>query len=162
MDIFDLAMEKEKFAQNYYHDMAEKTTHVGFRSIFNMLAGEEEKHLRIVQNMKEQIHPKEITNVDVIKDSRAIFAKMKGRQDHFDTAEDEIEVYKKAREIEADSRKYYMEKADESDDPKIKEVFGKLAEEERKHYFLLDNIVELVSRPQQWLENPEWYHLEEY
>lgn len=35
-------------------------------------------------------------------------------------------------------------------------------EEEKKHYFLLDNIIEFVSRPEQWLENAEFYHLEEY
>ena len=162
MDIFELAMEKEKFAKDYYHDMAEKTDNTGFANIFEMLAKEEQKHYDTVSQMKEQTPPKDITDVDVMNDARAIFAKMKGKKDHFDTEESELEIYRKARQIEKDSRDYYLEKASESDDAKIKEIFEKLADEERKHYFLLDNIIEMVSRPEQWVENPEWYHLEDY
>jgi rubrerythrin len=43
-----------------------------------------------------------------------------------------------------------------------KEIFLKLADEEKKHYFLLENIIDFVSRPQKWLENAEFYHLDEY
>ena len=43
-----------------------------------------------------------------------------------------------------------------------KRIFQKLAEEEKKHYFLLENIIQFVSRPETWLENAEFYHLEEY
>ena len=43
-----------------------------------------------------------------------------------------------------------------------KDVFLKLADEEKKHYFLLGNIIEFISRPEHWLENAEFHHLEEY
>jgi hypothetical protein len=39
-----------------------------------------------------------------------------------------------------------------------------LAAEEKKHLRIMENIVEFVSRPEpgNWLENAEWYHLDEY
>jgi hypothetical protein len=37
-----------------------------------------------------------------------------------------------------------------------------LADEEKKHMILMENLIEFVSRPDTWLENAEWYHLDEY
>jgi len=55
-----------------------------------------------------------------------------------------------------------LEKAHEVKEKYQEELFLRLAEEEKKHFFLLKNIVEFVSRPETWLENAEFYHLEEY
>ena len=43
-----------------------------------------------------------------------------------------------------------------------KKLLLKLAEEEKKHMFLLENLVEFVSRPETWIENAEFNHLVEY
>ena len=37
-----------------------------------------------------------------------------------------------------------------------------LADEEEKHYKLLDNIIELITKPEIWLENAEFNHLDEF
>jgi rubrerythrin len=74
----------------------------------------------------------------------------------------EIDLYKKAQEIEKMSRDFYLEKANQITDPSQHDIFLKVAEEEKKHYLILENIIDFVSRPDQWLENPEWYHLEDY
>jgi len=41
MDIFEFAMEKEKYAEQYYRQLAEKVDHTGLKSILIMLADEE-------------------------------------------------------------------------------------------------------------------------
>ena len=74
----------------------------------------------------------------------------------------EIDLYRKAQDIEQKTMDFYREKADKAVDAYEKAVLLKLADEEKRHYFILENIVEFVSRPEQWLENPEWYHIEEY
>lgn len=74
----------------------------------------------------------------------------------------EIELYKKAQVIEKTTETFYLEKAAIVTDECQKHIFHKVADEEKKHYLTLENIIEFVSRPAQWLENAEWYHLEEY
>ena len=56
----------------------------------------------------------------------------------------------------------YAEKAEEADNKESAELLTRMAEEERRHYLLLGNIIEFVSRPSQWLEDAEWNHLEAY
>ena len=161
MDIYDFAMKKEKYAHDYYQQLAERSGHSGLTSIFSMLAEEEDKHYHVVEQMKSET-PDTVTDTDVVGDAKNVFKKIREGTDKFDFDTSELDIYKKAQEIEQDSRNYYLEKAKEVQDQKQKDIFNTLANEERKHYMLLDNIIEMVSRPEQWLENPEWYHLEEY
>jgi len=43
-------------------------------------------------------------------------------------------------------------------------VFGKAyeAKDECRTKLLLNNAINFINRPESWLENAEWYHLEEY
>ena len=41
-------------------------------------------------------------------------------------------------------------------------ILKELIAEERKQLNVLDNIIEMVSRPQNWLDNAEFFHLDEY
>ena len=49
MDIFEFAMEKEKYAEHFYRELADRTDNTGLKSILNMLAGEEVKHYETVR-----------------------------------------------------------------------------------------------------------------
>jgi rubrerythrin len=78
---------------------------------------------------------------------------------HVDIAE--VELYRKAQDIETKTRDFYIEKSAEVDAAQ-KEILLKIADEEKRHYLVLEKIIDFVNRPDYWLENPEWYHLEDY
>jgi rubrerythrin len=103
-----------------------------------------------------------MTETTVLENARNIFIEMKEQRQTFEPAQEQTELYRKAREIEKKSQQFYQEKAGQTDKDDQKKLFERLTEEEQKHYFLLENIIEFVSRPKLWLENAEWYHLEEY
>ncbi|MHC4293892.1 MAG: ferritin-like domain-containing protein [Planctomycetota bacterium] len=157
MNIFDYAMQIEKEAEGF----ADKTSNEGFAKIFTMLAEEEIVHFRIVEEMKNEV-PVELSESEILTDAKNIFSRISQKKEEFEIETDQVELYKKARGIEQASRDFYLEKAVEVDDAFQKEVFENLADQEQKHYFLLDNIIELVVRPEQWLEDSEWHHLDEY
>jgi rubrerythrin len=160
MNIFEFAMEKEKYSEDYYRRLAGKSNNKGLETIFNMLADEEAKHYKIVSDMKEDITPG-LAETAVLSDAKDIFAKMRESAQSFNFNISQTELYRKALNIEKQSRDFYLEKANEATEAQ-KEILLKLADEEKKHYFLLENIIDFVSRPQTWLENAEFYHLEEY
>jgi rubrerythrin len=161
MNIFEFAKEKEKYAEEFYRDRAAKSPDKGLTEIFLMLANEEEKHYELIEKMQADM-PVELAETTVLADATTIFEKIREGAKKFGFDKNELELYKEAQKIEENARKFYLEKANEVKAQAHKDVFLKLAEEEKKHYFLLDNIIEFVSRPQQWLEDAEFYHLEEY
>ena len=160
MNIFEFAMEKEKYSEDYYRRLADKTNNKGLETIFNMLADEEAKHYKIVSDMKEDVAP-DLADTTVLSDAKDVFTKMRESAQKFSFDISQTELYKKAQDIEKQSQNFYLEKAKEAEETQ-KEIFLRLAEEEKKHYFLLENIIDFVSRPQTWLENAEWHHLDEY
>jgi len=160
MDIFEYALQMERDGENFYRKIAEKTDNTGLKTIVTMLADEEVKHYQAIEKMKQG--PYEMAETNILDDAKNIFVQMKETSEEFDSDLEQTELYKKAQEIEKQSQRFYLSKAGQLKNENQKRLFKQLAEEEEKHYFLLENIIDLVSRPQQWLENAEWYHLEEY
>ena len=160
MDIYEFAMKMEEDGESYYRELATKTVDNGLKNIFTMLADAELVHHNILKKMKENEKVK-VAHTKILSQAKNIFEKMREEKDT-DMNITQTELYKKAREIEKNSRDFYLKHADEVNDPDQKEIFLKIADEEKKHYFILEEISNFISRPQTWLENPEWYHLEEY
>ena len=161
MDIFDFAMQKEKYSEDCYRRLAAQTANKGLQNIFTMLADEEVKHRHAIEKMKSATGP-ELHETELLGEAKSIFQQMKRAVENFDFALSELEAYKGAQKMEKESRGFYLEKDAASEHQSHKEIFRKLADEENKHYFLLENIIEFVSRPETWLENAEFNHLDEY
>jgi rubrerythrin len=161
MDIYEYAMQMEKDGETYYRELVEKVVNKGLKKIFTMLADAEVIHYNLFLKMKKNqvIH---MTDTPILSNAKNIFAKMKEEKDTFGVTASQVAAYKKAQDIEKKSQEFYLEKADEVNIPSQREIFLKIVEEEKKHYLILENIINFVSRPQIWLENAEWYHLEEY
>ncbi len=160
MYILEYAMQMEKDGEHYYRQIAQQTTNKGLTTILTMLADEELKHYNAIKTMKTD--KPQMAATTILADAKNVFVQLKEAGEKFDLDAGQIDLYKKAQEIEEKSRDFYLGKADEVEEEFQKELFIRLAEEEKKHYFLLDNIIEFVSKPEQWLENAEFCHLEEY
>jgi rubrerythrin len=161
MDIFGFAMEKEKFSEEYYRDLARRANHVGFKNILTMLADEEAKHYRAIERMRTET-PEKGTDTPLLEHAREVFEKMRTSPKKFDFLISEAELYRKACQIERQSKKFYLEKAEKAQDPGQEKVFRMLAQEEDKHLFLMENICTFVSKPETFLENAEMYHFDDY
>jgi rubrerythrin len=160
MDIYEYAMKMEKDGETYYRELAGKTVNKGLKNIFTMLADAEVVHYDIFRKMRDK--EKVATGqTEILSGVKNIFEKLREEKDT-EVNDTEIELYKKAQEVEKASRDFYLKQAEEVQDTARKEIFLKIADEENKHYFILERIIDFVSRPLTWLENPEWYHLEEY
>jgi len=160
MDIFDYALQMEKDGESFYREIAKKTGNEGLQTILTMLADEEVKHYKALESMKQNKY--QMTETNVLNDAKNIFIKIKDQDETFEPDQEQAELYARAQEIEKKSQQFYQEKACQTDKDDQKKLFERLAKEEEKHYFLLENIIEFISRPKQWLENAEWCHLEEY
>ena len=160
VNIFIYAMQMEKDGEDYYYQLAQQTANEGLRTILEMLAAEEAGHYRIIDKMRTA-RP-DMAETTILSDAKNVFVQIMESNESFDFDLGQTDLYRKAQDIEKKSCDFYLEKADEVEEEYQKEIFLRLADEEKKHYFLLENIVEFVSRPETWLENAEFHHLEEY
>ena len=160
MDAFSFALQFEKDGEVFYRNLAEKQTQSGIRNICLMLADAERAHYHIIEQLSRNADI-ELYETRLLSEVKSIFADM-------NTADVELselstlKMYETALDFEKKSMDFYLDLAQKENDDTRKEIFNVLGGEEKKHIFLLENLIEFVNRPQTWLENAEWNHLDEY
>jgi len=164
MNVFEYAMQMEKDGEAYYRDGAEKaaaTGNKGLATILNFLADEEVKHYNIFSKLKDG-KADSLPASNLLNEVKNLFVEMKEAGDSFQFDADAADYYKKAQTVEKESEDFYREKANETTVIHEKDLLNKIADEEARHYRVLGNLAEFVSRPDGWMENAEWNNMEDY
>ena len=160
MNILQYAMQMEKDGEDFYRDLAANVENTGIRSILTMLADEEAGHYQVLSDIEQG--SAEVGETDILNHAKNVFAEMKDTGQTFHLDQTQVDLYAEAQAIEQKSIDFYTEKAAVVGEDAQKQLLTRLAQEEKKHYFLLENIIDFVSRPTTWLENAEFVHLEQY
>ena len=162
MNVFEFAMQMEKDGESFYREIAAQAGDEGIASIMNFLAGEEVKHYNIFKRMSGG-QSGDLEKSHLLTDVKNIFQTMRdaGGEKSFDT-EKQIPLYRKAQELEKKSENFYLDKAKESTIEAERDLLMQIAEEEKRHYMVLETIIDFVQRPTRWLEDAEWNNMEEY
>lgn len=160
MDIYEYAMKMEQDGRKFYLEFAENAESKGIGRILLMLADDELKHYNTLREMNTK--KPEMTDTRILDDAKNVFEEISREEKTTPFSGTQGNLYRRAREIEVKSRDFYQKKAGEADEPFQKDLLEWLANEEQKHNILLENIIDYITRPQQWLENAEWHHLDEY
>jgi rubrerythrin len=152
-------MQMEKDGEAYYREIAGQTQNVGVKNILTMLADAEVRHFETFRQMKDR-EAVPVPDLSYLLHVKNVFAELRDRKRAL-TNGSQKELYQKAQKLEEKTRDFYKEKAGEVDRSQ-KEVLLKIANEEQRHYDILENLIMMLQRPETWLENAEWYRLEEY
>lgn len=161
MDVYGFAMQMEKDGEAYYRVCAAKSASAGLNRILLLLAAAEATHFELFRRMKareEAVLP-DAALLDLVKN---VFVEIREREGTAGARTSEVELYRKALELERKSWELYGSFAERAASPIERLTFERVAVEERRHYRIVEGIIDFVSRPEQWLENAEWNHLEEY
>jgi len=160
MDIFKFAIQMEKDGETFYRQLAGQVSEKGVQEILTMLADDETKHACTLEQMKTKAGT--MADSQILNKAKNIFRRIKEFHEPFDIDHGHEALYRQAMELEQKSIDFYLDRADQSDNPDHKALFEQMADEERRHYRLLEGLADFVSRPKQWLENAEFCHLEDY
>ena len=161
MDVFQFAMKAEKDGEKYYRDLAAKSPDTGLATILRMLADAEVTHYNTLKEMAEGTDAL-VSETTLLAKVKNVFVRMRNEKKTFDFNLSQIDLYKKAQDLEKKSQEFYLQRADIAESRAQRELFVRLAREEREHWVILQNLIEFLSTPTTWLENAEWHHLDEY
>lgn len=160
MNSIDYALKLELDGKAYYEKQAELSDDPRVKKIFEMLAGDEERHHKIISGFKSEKYGYKTT--DTFKTTKNIFSDMIAKNEKFNVGISTLEVYRKAIEMEEESVRLYSDYAEKAEIPEEKKVLGKLAEEEKKHRVVLENLMEFIRKGDEWVESAEFSSLDEY
>lgn len=159
MNIFDQAMGLEKEGESLYRQFALEAPEKGMKHIFTWLADQEEKHYQIFQKLKTSQSVSFVESPE-LRDIKDIFDGWKDSDVCLNIKTTQADVYRRALGIEKKSILVYEAYANQSGDGRLKEIFLKIASEEKRHEWIVENIIEFISKPEVWAENAEFSHLD--
>ncbi len=161
MRLFERAMELKKVSEQYYRNLANKCAKSeGVKRILTDLANEEMKHFSLFQLMNnEQLI--EIESNDYLEIMGQEILSLQKKNEDLTCCVDQMELYDEALELEKKHLQFFKDilKKDESS---YKRVISMIISDEEKHIELLENLIELIHHPDNWVENAEFNIKEEF
>jgi len=160
MNVFDFAMKMELDGKAYYEKLAMETPSVGLKTIFTMLAADEQKHYDVIQDIKAG-SVRVMADTTVLEQAKNVFQDLLGDKTIAGSMKKELDGYRHAMKIEADSVRLYEDMEKKETKPEIAQLFLKIAAEEKKHYNIMENLYDFVLAPQNFLAWGEFSNLKE-
>ncbi len=164
MNIFDFAMQMELDGKAFYEEQAARAELPELRDILLQLAADEQRHYNIFKAMKEgkSVAAEHQVQTEILESVKNVFENLKSQKKEFAFAEGSQKVWQEAQDVEKKSEDFYRQKADEVTEDEQKLFLNRIADEERKHWVTIENVIQFLDRPNHWLENAEWSNLENY
>ena len=161
MNALELAIEMEREGRQYYLDQAEINKDSELSKVFLLLADSEKEHEDLLRKRlnKEEYAFKEDQSFISIK---SVFNGLKEYEASDIRKASQLDVYRLALDIEEKSIDHYQKMLEDATEDKDKELFKFLIKEEKQHMNLFDKLVEMLTRPDEWVESPEFGLREDY
>jgi rubrerythrin len=158
MNVFDFAMGMEMEGKAFYEKMAAQASAKELRTIFTLLADSEQEHYDHLLALKSGAGPAKCQSMV-----------LDGVREHFQDLVDDMEPatalagdpdgYRHALKAEEKSIKLYEEMAEKEPNAAASGLLRQLAEEERRHLSIMENIFEFVEAPKSYLAWGEFSNL---
>ena len=161
MNVFDFALKMELDGKAYYEKLAAETTLTGLKTIFGRLAADEQKHFDTIKAM-EAGAAGAMADTGVLEEAKNVFQGLVGDKDILGGLKKQLDAYRYAMKIEADSVRLYEDMAKREKTAGTAQLLLKIAEEEKKHYNIMENLYDFVLAPQNYLAWGEFSNLKEF
>lgn len=161
MNSLTYAIEMERQGEQYYRQQAANNSGNRLQVVFNLLADEEVKHAELLE--KYVVHA-----VGELQESKAfdlasnVFAEIKDFESEYSGVPQQLDAYRAALAVERRSIELYRDLHAKAKSQSDKDLFAFLVKQEENHYAIVEELVILIRRPNQWVESAEFGLRKEY
>ncbi len=157
-NVFEFAMKMEEDGKAHYEKMASMTDNQTVKNVLLELAQDEEKHYRIFKKFRDGDYTggEEIKahGSRALENAKNVFETLPDKEYTF--GEDVKKTWKEAQELEKKSEDLYREKAKEEQNEDVKHTLNIIADEEHKHWAIIEQVLQFMDHPKRWIDDAEW------
>lgn len=161
MNSIEFAIKMERDGEAYYREQAKNNQDNPLNAVFLLLAEDENGHAVLLKNELAKISY-DLADNEALVDTNNVFKDRGDFKNKFEKIPNQLDVYRMALQMEKDSIELYQKFYQESADDQTKKLFAYLVKQEENHYKIFDNLITLVERPEEWVEDAEFGVREEY
>jgi rubrerythrin len=161
MNVFDFAMEIERSGRNFYRGVAEKTGTAGVRTIFSMMAEDEQEMLERFRAMKATVRTTTLQDSSILENAGNSIENILNEREALLLTSD-LEAYHYVMEVEAAICRLYEDAARREPNAEVQGLLRRIASEERRELEGLRQIYDFVNAPNEFLAWGEFSNLNEF
>jgi len=161
MNAFDCAIKMEEEARTFYEKLAASTTVPELKNLFTLLADSEQEHHDALVKMKGSIKPQK-ARFTALQDAACIFKPLLTKRELIAELKEAPDAYRLVVQEEEKGVRFYEDLAAQEKDKGTREILLMIAEEERRHLNIVENIYSFVESPKNYLAWGEFSNLTKY
>ncbi len=159
MNTIDFAINMELEGQKYYLDLAELNNDNELSKVFLLLADSEKQHANLLEKYKKK-EDLSLESQFIRPEFKSVFSDLKlSRKEQ---SVKQLDAYHIACELEVQSIELYKNMKTKAGSVLEEEIYDFLIRQEEEHLVLFEELVKLVTRPEEWVESAEFGIREEY
>lgn len=161
MNSFEFAINMELDGEKYYIKQAKVNKDNSLNILFTMLAKDEWNHAKIFKNKLNELSY-ELKDNNTLSESKNVFKGIGDFKNEIKKIPNQLDLYRVALDKEKQSIELYKKFLSEATDDKEKKLFEYLIKQEGDHFAILEELVLLTNRSDEWVESAEFGLREEY
>ncbi len=161
MNIFDCAIKMEEEARESYENMAVASDVPELKNLFTLLAQAEQEHHDALLALKKNVDLQQIPFKGV-QEAACLFTPLLAQRGQMEGLKNDSDAYQLVVKEEERGIRLYEDLASQADNETAREILLKIADEERRHLSIVENIYSFVESPKNFLAWGEFSNLKEY
>jgi len=161
MNTFEFAINMELDGEKYYTGQAEMNEGNSLKTVFLMLAKDERNHSEILKK-KQQGLSCDLKAGNTLSESENVFKGIGDFKNDIRQTPNQLELYRAALGKEKQSIDLYEGFLLQAADDKSKGLFEYLIKQEEDHLAVIEELVTLINRADEWVESAEFGIRQDY
>ena len=158
MNPYDFAIQMSRDGEKFFRTLTKQLKKPGLRKILGILANDQVIHRRDFEKMKKA-EGRTMPDAKYLTLALNPFAQRLKRLDREERVDENLppaELYRRGQALDKECEDFYRKRAARVKNLRLKQAFLGVAEEQRKHHFSLEHLINFILEPQQELEDAEW------
>ena len=159
MNILECTIKMKQETRAHYERLSEAVTEKELKQLFSLLAAAEAEHIEKLVVLKNNMNAIETVSFNALDESVCVFSPHIDPRHLADTLRNDPDAYRHVVQEEEDTIEFFDQLKKQAESEQMKSVCQLLADKEREHLTMLENIYFFVEEPRTYLEWGEFSNL---
>jgi rubrerythrin len=159
MNILECTIKMKEETCAHYMQLADATTDNELKRLFTLLAGAEDEHREKLVALKEDMNKTGALSFNALDESVCVFSPHIDPRHLAESLRNDPDAYRHVVHEEEDAIEFFDQLKNQAENEQMKKVCQALADKEREHLTMLENIYFFVEEPRTYLEWGEFSNL---
>jgi len=159
MNILECTIKMKQETKAHYERLSEAVTEKELKRLFTLLASAEEEHIEKLTDLKDNMNKVGGLSFSALDESVCVFSPHIDPRHLAETLRNDPDAYMHVVHEEEETIEFFDQLKNQAENEQMKRVCQVLADKEREHLNMLENIYFFVEEPRTYLEWGEFSNL---